>query len=82
MKNPYKTHWYHRQMAYWLDKDPGRDSGDMQEMEVIRLDPEPGTKASSKPPVRIFLGNVCNLESIVENVSRHADFRLVGDAGP
>lgn len=56
MKNPYKTHWYHRQMAYWLDKDPGRDSGDMQEMEVIRLDPQPGTKASSKPPVRIFLG--------------------------
>lgn len=56
MKNPYKTHWYHRQMAYWLDKDPGRDSGDMQEMEVIRLEPQPGTTPSDKPAVRIFLG--------------------------
>ncbi|MDA3856831.1 MAG: hypothetical protein PF480_00965 [Roseovarius sp.] len=56
MKNPYKTHWYHRQMAYWLDKDPGRDSGDMQDMEVIRLDPQPGTTPSDKPAVRIFLG--------------------------
>ncbi len=56
MKNPYKTHWYHRQISYWLNKDPGRDSGDMQEMEVIRLDPEPGQTPSEKPPVRIFLG--------------------------
>jgi hypothetical protein len=54
--NPYKTHWYNRRMSYWIDKDPGRDSGDMKEMEVIRLDPVPDVTPSEKPPVRIFLG--------------------------
>jgi len=56
MKNPYKTHWYHRQIAYWFDRDPGRASGDTAELEVIRLDPLPGTTPSDKPAVRIFLG--------------------------
>lgn len=56
MKNPYKTYWYDRQIAYWFDKDPGRDSGDTAEIEVIRLDPLPGTTPSDKPTVRIFLG--------------------------
>lgn len=54
--NPYKTHWYNRRMSYWVNKDPGRDSGDMKEMEVIRLDPAPDATPSQKPPVRIFLG--------------------------
>ena len=56
MKNPYKTHWYHRQISYWLNKDLERAPGDMQEMEVIHLAPQPGTTPSSKPPVRIYLG--------------------------
>lgn len=56
MKNPYKTYWYHRQIAYWFDKDPGRDSGNSTELEVICLDPLPGTVPSDKPAVRIFLG--------------------------
>ena len=43
-------------MAYWLEKGKGRDSGDLKEIEVIRLEPEPGTTPSDKPAVRIFLG--------------------------
>jgi len=56
MVNPYKTHWYHRQPAYWLDKDPGRPAGTTRVPECIRLDPEPGHTPSARPPVRIFLG--------------------------
>ncbi len=56
MKNPWKTHWYHRQISYWLNKVLERDSGDIEDMEVIRLDPQPGTTPSEKPTVRIFLG--------------------------
>ncbi|MDZ4381847.1 MAG: hypothetical protein U0942_10955 [Parvibaculum sp.] len=54
--NPYKTHWYNRRAAYWIDKHLDRDSGDMGQIEVIRLDPAPGVAPSEKPPVRIFLG--------------------------
>ncbi|MCL5775959.1 class I SAM-dependent methyltransferase [Limibaculum sp. FT325] len=56
MANPYKTHWYHRQPQFWLDRDPHRPVGSNATPEVIRLDPVPGHQPSPKPPVRIFLG--------------------------
>ena len=56
MVNPYKTHWYHRQLAHWLHKSPGRDAGTTRQPEYIRLVPADGTTPSALPPVRIFLG--------------------------
>lgn len=55
-KNPYKTHWYHRRFAFWLNKHAPRAPGANPVPPVIRLEPRPGVKASKKPPVRIFLG--------------------------
>lgn len=52
MANPYKTHWYNRQAAHWLQKAPDRAPGTNSAPEVIRLAGE----AADKPPVRIYLG--------------------------
>ncbi len=54
--NPFKTHWYHRKLAYLLRKDRDRDDGVRDVPEIVRLDVEKGINASKKPPVRIFLG--------------------------
>lgn len=56
MANPYKTHWYDRRAAFWLDKDPGRPAGTTRVPECIRLEPEPRHTPSPRAPVRIFLG--------------------------
>ena len=50
------TRWHHRRPSYWFRKDRPRADGHRLKPEVVRLDPEPGTTASTKPPVRIFLG--------------------------
>ena len=54
--NPYKTHWYHRELPYLFRKDRDRPEGTHEAPEVVRFDVEPGVEASGKPPVRIFLG--------------------------
>ncbi|PZQ19175.1 MAG: hypothetical protein DI565_01985 [Ancylobacter novellus] len=55
-RKKFKTRWYHRHPKYWLRKDRPRPPGHRQAPEVVRIDPEPGVSASTKPPVRIFLG--------------------------
>lgn len=54
--NPFKTHWYHRKLAYLFRKDRDRSDGLHEVPEVVHLDVENGVTANSKPPVRIFLG--------------------------
>lgn len=54
MANPYKTHWYDRRPAHWLNKEIARPDGHLETPEVIRLDPE--IEGDDRPPVRIFLG--------------------------
>lgn len=56
MANPYKTHWYNRQISHWLQKSPNRADGSIITPECIHLAPEEGHAPSTKPPVRIFLG--------------------------
>jgi len=55
MKNPYKTHWYHRQPAHWFHKALVRPPGTAEVPECIHLAPRDGA-APDLAPVRIFLG--------------------------
>jgi hypothetical protein len=50
------TRWHHRRPSYWFRKDRPRPDGHRRAPEVVRLEPETGSKPSTKPPVRIFLG--------------------------
>jgi hypothetical protein len=60
-KNPgrhsrFETKWYHRKPGFWFRKDRPRPEGNRSAPEVVVIDPDAGTAASAKPPVRIFLG--------------------------
>ncbi len=55
-KNPYKTRWYHRKLSSVLYRYQVQEEGKLDEMEVVRLDVEPGHKPNNKTPVRIYLG--------------------------
>lgn len=54
--NPFKTHWYHRKLAYVFNKAPDRPDGTNEVPEVVVLNVEAGVEPTDKPPVRIFLG--------------------------